>query len=289
MLSKAVLFVIASHGYDLIEYNPIQTLLEDKGIIITTTSPQGSPDPLAYDGILLFYGKEIITPWSNPNLNTLLQKAKAQGVPIETITIGKPISLENFVQKINTYHPIRLSCLAWDTFLKEQKGYDLMTRAYPEPCGCGLVYALPNYLQRDGESFAIADMRNIKYSEPHYHSAGVTEIYFIMQGKGLVVVGEQEYQVTKGDIIVTPPLTTHYVIPDNELILAVVNIPAFKIEDYHIVTETNGSVRFDKNRFDVCIQQNEKNSVCANLFMGNRVECQKKLNNYKIPVCKETN
>lgn len=142
------------------------------------------------------------------------------------------------------------SCVeAWDTFLQQIDWQDLAYNRQAESCGCGLIYELPNLLARDGESLALADMRFIPYTEPHYHSEGVYEIYFIMQGSGLVVVGEQEYTVQKGDVVIIPPLTAHYVIPAQDLVLAVVNNPPFCIEDYHVLNETNPHVSFDMNRF----------------------------------------
>lgn len=158
---------------------------------------------------------------------------------------------EKYMQVLRDFlytQEIQESVSAWSEFLKNQNWEQLIVGKNPEQCGCGLVYELPNYLGRAQESFAIADMRNIAFSEPHYHSAEVTEIYFILQGAGIVVVGDTEYTVKAGDVIVTPPLTTHYVIPDKECVLAVVNIPAFRIEDYHVVTETNPAVKFDKEQ-----------------------------------------
>lgn len=149
-------------------------------------------------------------------------------------------TIPNFVEE---------SVAAWGEFLKNNSWQDMVSGLKPESCGCGLVYGLPNYLQRKGESFALADMRNIAYSEPHYHSAGVTEIYFFLQGSALVVVGGKEMHVSAGSVVVTPPLTAHYVIPNKDCVLAVVSIPAFRIEDYHILTETNHVVGFDKEQF----------------------------------------
>lgn len=147
-------------------------------------------------------------------------------------------------------HLFQESVTTWSEFLKNNSWQDMIVGRKPESCGCGLVYDLPNYLNRPGESFALADMRGITYSEPHYHSAGVTEIYFFLQGEALVVVGGKEMHATVGTVIVTPPLTAHYVIPDKECVLAVVNVPAFRIEDYHVVTETNHTVGFDKKQFE---------------------------------------
>lgn len=154
------------------------------------------------------------------------------------------------------------SIASWQKFLNHNSWQTLIQNIDSHECGCGSVYDLPNFLNREDESFAIADMRNIHYSEPHYHSAHVTEIYFVVQGSGIVVVGNDEYSFSIGDTIVTPPLTTHYVIPDKDCVLAVVNIPEFDIQDYHVVTESNDLVKFDKELFDkLTTRKSEENSI----------------------------
>ena len=79
----------------------------------------------------------------------------------------------------------------WHNFLSSISDWQLLiTNIQPNECGCGLVYEIPNPIPAENESFAIADMRNLAFAEPHYHPE--TEIYFILQGSGLVVVGGQE-------------------------------------------------------------------------------------------------
>lgn len=118
----------------------------------------------------------------------------------------------------------------------------------PKECDCGLVYELPHPLNRLTESFAIADMSNLPFSEPHYHLD--TEIYIILQGTGIVVVGGQIHEVSKDCIIVTPPHTAHFTIPEKDLVMAVINIPAFKIENYVPITGDNSAVKFSQKQFE---------------------------------------
>jgi cupin superfamily acireductone dioxygenase involved in methionine salvage len=122
----------------------------------------------------------------------------------------------------------------------------------PKECGCGLVYELPHPLNRIDESFAIADMRNLKFSEPHYHCE--TEIYIILQGEGLMVVGEKEQFVKKDSVIMIPSNIAHFMIPKKDLVLAVINIPAFNPVNYMPLTEENLAVKFNKAQFDRLIQ-----------------------------------
>lgn len=92
-------------------------------------------------------------------------------------------------------------------------------------------------------------MSNLAYSDPHYHLD--TEIYIILQGTGIVVVGGQEHEVSKDSIIITPPNTAHFVIPEKDLIMAVINIPAFKIENYIELADDNPAVKFSKKQFEL--------------------------------------
>ncbi len=149
--------------------------------------------------------------------------------------------------------PHYASIALWKDFLKANRWQDLIKGVQPIMGGCGLVYDLPE-LHKIGESFAIVDMSNIAYSEPHYHSAHVTEIYIVLEGYGVMVIGNQEYSFKQEDVFVTSPLTTHYVIPNKSCVLAVINTPEFAVQDYHVITETNATVKFDKNQFNRLIK-----------------------------------
>jgi mannose-6-phosphate isomerase-like protein (cupin superfamily) len=119
----------------------------------------------------------------------------------------------------------------------------------PKATGCGPVYELAGPLDRPGESFAIADMREIPYAQPHYHTGGETEIYFVIAGQGMAVVGGRETLVTLGDIVVTPPGTAHYLIPASGLVVAVVNTPPFNPANNVDLAESNPKVGFDSEQF----------------------------------------
>lgn len=136
---------------------------------------------------------------------------------------------------------------AWDNFLKASDWQELIKDCEPKISGCGLVYELPNYLQRPNESFAIADMRQLSVSEPHYHPE--TEVYFILQGGGIIVIGGKERSIAAGDTIAIPSNLAHFVIPDKECIIAIVNTPPFNINNYKVVTESNLAVGFDYRQF----------------------------------------
>ncbi len=115
---------------------------------------------------------------------------------------------------------------AWQPYLDSIDDWQQVVEGIePKPTGCGPVYELPNPVDRPNESFAIADMRELKVYEPHYHANGETEIYVVLQGLGTIVVGMKEQRIEKGSVIVTPPDTTHFTIPESDLVLAVINTP----------------------------------------------------------------
>ncbi len=127
---------------------------------------------------------------------------------------------------------------------------DLVGDVEPKPTGCGPVYELTNPIERPNESFAVADMRDVKLAEPHYHPNVETEIYIVLQGVGLIVVGREERLIEKGSVIVTPPDTTHYTIPTKDLVLAVINTPPFQPQNYVPISETDLELGFDKAQLD---------------------------------------
>jgi mannose-6-phosphate isomerase-like protein (cupin superfamily) len=137
----------------------------------------------------------------------------------------------------------------WDTFFKTTTWQDIARPCAPIVNGCGIIYALPvNFLDRSNEDCAIVDMRNVKFTEPHYHHN--IEIYFIMQGSGIVVLGNKEHAVSAGDIIFITPNTAHFTIPNNDLVMAVVNTPPYTPEDYFPLTASNEEVCFDWKQFE---------------------------------------
>lgn len=137
---------------------------------------------------------------------------------------------------------------AWQTYLSAVPTWQQLIIGQAKECGCGLVYSIPNPIDRANESFAIADMSNLAFSEPHYHPE--IEIYFILQGSGLVVVGKEEHEVKKGSIVIIPSNIAHFTIPEKDLVMAVVNTPPFNEEHYYPLAEDNNEIIFNKNHFD---------------------------------------
>jgi mannose-6-phosphate isomerase-like protein (cupin superfamily) len=119
----------------------------------------------------------------------------------------------------------------------------------PKQSGCGLLFELPSPLTRPGEDFAIADMRRIAVAEPHYHPKDNWEFYIVLQGTATVVVGGKPQRVAQGDSVIIPPDTAHFTIPDNQVVIAAINTPPFKPENYIKLESSNAAVHFDAQQF----------------------------------------
>ena len=120
----------------------------------------------------------------------------------------------------------------------------------PKQTQCGPVYEPPSPLPGRTETFAISDMRDVKVAYPHYHKNDETEIYFVIQGSGLTVVGGEEIHIKKGSVVVTPPNTTHFTFPDEDLVMVVINTPNFNAANIVEPQETDPTVKFDKVQYE---------------------------------------
>ncbi|MEK7152431.1 MAG: cupin domain-containing protein [Patescibacteria group bacterium] len=141
---------------------------------------------------------------------------------------------------------------AWQPYVDSIDSWQsIIEGVEPKATGCGPVYEPDSPLGRPNESFAIADMRGVEYAQPHYHANGEVEIYFVLQGLGRVVVGNEVILVEKGSVVVTPSGTAHYVIPDKEqgLVLAVVNTPPFNPKNNIDVTESDLEAGYNHGQF----------------------------------------
>ncbi len=123
-------------------------------------------------------------------------------------------------------------------------------RKQPKITQCGPVYELESPFPKHFGSYAISDMREVDVAYPHYHKGRETEIYFVIQGTGLTVVGGQEIELEKGSVVVTPPNTTHFTIPKDDLVMLVINTPKFNKDNIVEPVDSDPEVRFDKDQYD---------------------------------------
>src|SRR5581483_5152828 len=146
---------------------------------------------------------------------------------------------------------------AWRPYIDSITDWEkLVEGVEPKATGWGPVYEFDSPLpERGEESSAIADMRDLLVSEPHYHPNGETEVYVILSGLGKVIVGGEEQKVETGSVVVTPPNTTHFTIPESNLVLAVLNLPSFNPANYKPITDTEGTLGFDQDQFSSYVEE----------------------------------
>lgn len=146
---------------------------------------------------------------------------------------------------------------AWKPFIDGIDDWTALVEGLePKATGCGPVYEPANPIPgRGNESFAIADMRNVRVAEPHYHPNGETEIYMVLSGLGKIVVGGKQSEIEKGSVVITPPDTTHFTVPVRDLVLAVINTPSFDPANYKPITESDEQVGFDKVQFKTLVKE----------------------------------
>jgi glycerophosphoryl diester phosphodiesterase len=186
------------------------------------------------------------------NVDALMVNApdKAQSLAIEFSKKEHPKGNEAMITETTK---------AWSAYLDTVKNWkDLIQGVTPRHTGCGVVYELPNPITRPNEGFAIVDMHGITITTPHYHTNNETEFYFVLEGSGTVVVGTNEHIIQKGSVIVTPPHVAHFVVPEKNLVLAVVNTPPFDPNNNIDLHGTNLDVYFDQKQFDAWKIQTSK-------------------------------
>lgn len=136
---------------------------------------------------------------------------------------------------------------AWKDFFQRNPWSELIGTKTGHASACGTIYELPNYLKRANESIAIADMRSLAFTQPHYHPE--VEVYFMLQGNATVVVNGKIIYTRPGDSVVIPSQAAHFTIPDNECLIAVVSTPPFNPQHSVALSKADRSVGFDHEQF----------------------------------------
>jgi mannose-6-phosphate isomerase-like protein (cupin superfamily) len=142
----------------------------------------------------------------------------------------------------------------WQAFFNAHEQWQDLIQGYaPIPTPCGIVYELPNMLNRPNEGLAIVDMRQLSFAEPHYHPHECVEIYFVLQGCAAVVVAGDVQHVTAGDVVIIPPNKAHFTIPDDEYVIGVINTPPYTPESYKVLESSDLQVQFDYDQFKMLV------------------------------------
>ena len=144
---------------------------------------------------------------------------------------------------------------AWTAYTSTIDNWEtLVAGIEPKPTDCGPVYDIPNPIDRPNDSFAIADMRQVEITGPHYHTNGEVEIYIVLTGLGRLFVGSEEVELKPAVVSVTPLDTTHFTIPTENLVLAVVNTPPFDPNNAVTVTSDDPAHKFDARQYEALKQ-----------------------------------
>lgn len=69
-------------------------------------------------------------------------------------------------------------------------------------------------------------------AEPHYHEK-TGEIYFVLQGKGKMDVGDETLDLGPRDLVYIPPGTMHRAYSDGEFESLVISVPPWREEDHY--------------------------------------------------------
>lgn len=142
----------------------------------------------------------------------------------------------------------------WSLFFESLNSWtSLIKDTQPLSTPCGLIYELPSRPERPQESLAIADMRSLPFMQPHYHPE--TEVYFVLQGTGIIVIGGKQELLQPHSVSIIPSNVAHFVIPLQDLVIAVVNTPPFDRNNYKALTDDDATVCFDSNQFKVLVDQ----------------------------------
>ena len=97
-----------------------------------------------------------------------------------------------------------------------------------EPSASGCRYRL---LSKDDTGLAAwAHAVEIDGAEPHYHKK-TTELYYVLEGQGTVILDDKEEQVQKGTIIHIPPGVIHGAV--GKMKVLVVGIPDIDDSDIY--------------------------------------------------------
>jgi mannose-6-phosphate isomerase-like protein (cupin superfamily) len=87
-----------------------------------------------------------------------------------------------------------------------------------------------------------------KITGPHFHGGGETEIYFVLEGIGVTIVGAEMTDLHPGSVVITPPDTAHYTLP-NGTVIVVVNTPPFDTDNYVALSSSRSDVMFDHKQY----------------------------------------
>lgn len=111
------------------------------------------------------------------------------------------------------------------------KGYEArhLSNVKPVPCLCGESFRI--FTIKDGPMTNI-HVTHIMDSRKHYHKK-CTEFYYILEGQGVLELGDDKVQLSPGLLVRIDPLTPHRGYGDFKTLI--VGIPACEADDEYMV------------------------------------------------------
>ena len=96
------------------------------------------------------------------------------------------------------------------------------------PCPCGESHRF--FTAQDGGELGL-HRTVISGAEPHYHKR-ITEIYYVLEGKGQVELDGETVDVEPGTVVLIPPMVIHRGIGDFQVIVAYNHPEAHQTDDF---------------------------------------------------------
>ena len=129
--------------------------------------------------------------------------------------------------------------------MKTEKGKEVITIKLQDIKAisdvCGQIRVLSSKEDFKKASVAHATMKGP--TEPHFHKV-LTEFYYVLEGKGKVIVGRKLYPIQPGTLIIIPPPLAHYTIPQSKVKVLAFAAPAWSKEDQYIINESVSPVAY---------------------------------------------
>ena len=107
---------------------------------------------------------------------------------------------------------------------------------------CGMVYELinPKNTLVKNVNLTLVTVNPKREAEKHYHKI-TEELYYILEGNGYVEIGEECFEIKKGDAIFVPPKVFHKLINKSNVPLKVLVIdsPPYSPDDTFIIEKNS--------------------------------------------------
>jgi mannose-6-phosphate isomerase-like protein (cupin superfamily) len=132
---------------------------------------------------------------------------------------------------------------AWGQYLTNVLDWRQLVRGVkPVSSSRGLQYEVRNPFRHYNERLTIVDMSELHLSEPHRYLDEL-EVYFVLQGTGKMVVGNEALALWPHGVVVVPPGALSIICSYGSLVLAVVHRPLPNPANYVRLSYDDSEVR----------------------------------------------